>query len=414
MKKEVDVIQQLALEKELESFIVVFNKQANFTEKRESNAKAYVESWIRSQFLRRIEIGDFEDDYHIELSESTLLVMGFIDNLGIQDEYLHASVKSDFENAIYNLKSISFSSEAYKKQNLEEIDRQIKELERKKNLVMKGDLRVFEEEVYDKYTSAREILKKMPTNFRKVETVFENIYAAIQKKSNEVDANRGNILGFTLDEIDEKINNSPQGKSFEGFESFFRERNGELFQALDRVFENFEKIQALEKQKSLKSLINNDLFKAKKRAGSKKTFIVSKLREVFNEENQKDRKIGLDLIKRIKKSFAEIQKACNYKADLLEIRNGFEIDLFMGKNLYEKPNTLLAPPKKEATAPIEKPDIDNIFRYTSISEKQVRDRIRGCLGEKDEVLVDQVLESFPIAYGTDEFMTYMKVALSGN
>jgi hypothetical protein len=30
----------------------------------------------------------------------------------------------------------------------------------------------------------------MPANFRKVETVFENIYSQVQKKSNEIDINR--------------------------------------------------------------------------------------------------------------------------------------------------------------------------------------------------------------------------------
>lgn len=411
--KEVDVIKQIQLEKELELFIGEFNKNTRFEDKKETNARNYVEFWIKNQFLRRVEIGAFEDDYNIELSESSLLVMNFIDNLGIKDEYLHASVKSDFENAIHNLKSISFSNEAYKKQNLLEIDRQIKELEKKKSLIQKGDLRVFEEEVYDKYTSAREILKKMPTNFRKVETVFENIYGSIQKRSNEIDINRGDILGFTLDEIDEKINNSPQGRSFDGFEKFFRERNNELFATLEKVFENFDKIQVLEKQKSLKSLMNNDLFKAKKRAYNKKTFIVSKLQEIFNEENQKDRKIGLDLLKQIKKTFTQNSKNCNYKSDLWEIKNGFDIDLFLGKNMWEQPNILRIAPHTETVVEKEEVNVENIFRYTSLSEKQIRDRIVECLQGADEILVDRILEVYPVQYGVDEFMTYMKVALAG-
>jgi hypothetical protein len=51
-------------------------------------------------------------------------------------------------------------------------------------------LTVFEEEVYDKYNSAKDLLKKMPIEFRRVESVFENIYRSLQKKSNETDLNR--------------------------------------------------------------------------------------------------------------------------------------------------------------------------------------------------------------------------------
>jgi hypothetical protein len=48
---------------------------------------------------------------------------------------IYASVKSNFENAFSNLKSIAFSSSSFKKQNLAEIDKQIKDLEKKKKLI---------------------------------------------------------------------------------------------------------------------------------------------------------------------------------------------------------------------------------------------------------------------------------------
>jgi hypothetical protein len=51
-------------------------------------------------------------------------------------------------------------------------------------------LSVFEEEVYDKYNSAKDLLKRLPIDFRKVENVFENIYRDIQKKSNDIELNR--------------------------------------------------------------------------------------------------------------------------------------------------------------------------------------------------------------------------------
>ncbi len=52
-------------------------------------------------------------------------------------------VKSDFENAITNLKTIAFSSEGLKEQNLKEIDRQIKQLENKKKINCKMRLKGF-------------------------------------------------------------------------------------------------------------------------------------------------------------------------------------------------------------------------------------------------------------------------------
>ncbi|MDP2090376.1 MAG: DUF3375 family protein [Candidatus Gracilibacteria bacterium] len=408
--KQIDVIRQSKLEKELKTFIKDYNFEL-VEEKNEENASKYIETWIKSRFLRRIEVNEFGDDYDIELTEDSLQVMNFVDNLGLDEDLLHASVKSNFENILNNLKFIAFSSESYKKQNIEEIDKQIKDLEKKKNLIKIGDLSVFEEEVYDKYNSAKDLLKKMPIEFRRVESVFEGIYRSLQKKSNETDLNRGQILGEILDEIEEKINNSPQGKSFDGFEKFYRDKTNDFFDSLEKVFEKFEKIQILESQKSIKSMINIDLLKAKKRAYNKKTFLVSKLREIFNEENLKERKKGVDLIKQIKKIVIDNQSRLDFKKDFFEINSGLEVDLFMGKNLWE-PSSGMKLSNYESIDKVEREiDVENIFRYTSISEKQVIDNIGEVLKEKNEAYLEDVLESFPIKYSIDEFMSYFKVAI---
>jgi hypothetical protein len=56
-------------------------------------------------------------------------------------------------------------------------------------------------------------------------------------------------------------------------------------------------------------------------------------------------------------------------------------------------------------------DVENIFRYTSISEKQVKDNIDNMLKEKNEAYLEEVLENYPVNYSLDEFMTYIKVAI---
>jgi len=68
-------------------------------------------------------------------------------------------------------------------------------------------------------------------------------------------------------------------------------------------------------------LIEVDLLKAKKRAYNKKTFIVSKLRDVFNEDSRLDRKIAIDLIKNIKNFTLDNTKNINFKNNILEINN---------------------------------------------------------------------------------------------
>jgi len=413
-EKQVDSIRQSLFEKELKNFIKNYNfsiKEEN-EEKNEDNASKYIELWIKSKFLRRIEVNDFWDDYDIELTEDSLQVMNFVDNLWIDEDLLHASVKSNFESVLSNLKFIAFSSESYKKQNIEEIERQIKDLEKKKKLIKAWDLSVFEEEVYDKYNSAKELLKKMPIDFRRVESVFENIYRNLQKKSNETDLNRWQVLWEILDDIDEKINNSPQWKSLEGFEEFYREKSKEFFDSLDNVFKKYDKIKKIEDQKTIKSMINVDLLKAKKRATNKKTILVTKLKDIFNEENLQDRKRAVTIIKEIKKIVIDNQVKFDFKKDFFEIENGIDIDLFIWKNLWE-PRVWVKFSEYEETEKQEIDlDIENILRYTNISEKQVLDNINESFWSKNEVYMEEVFEKFPIKYSIDEFMAYLKVAIN--
>ncbi|MDP3381439.1 MAG: DUF3375 family protein [bacterium] len=78
--KQIDVIRQSKLEKELKTFIKDYNFEL-VEEKNEENASKYIETWIKSRFLRRIEVNEFGDDYDIELTEDSLQVMNFVDNL---------------------------------------------------------------------------------------------------------------------------------------------------------------------------------------------------------------------------------------------------------------------------------------------------------------------------------------------
>gem|GEM_PF-2239416 len=54
----IDVIRQSKFEKQLKIFIKNYNFELE-DDKNEENASKYIESWIKSKFLRRIEINEF-------------------------------------------------------------------------------------------------------------------------------------------------------------------------------------------------------------------------------------------------------------------------------------------------------------------------------------------------------------------
>ena len=86
----------------------------------------------------------------------------------------------------------------------------------------------------------------------------------------------------------------------------------------------------------------------------------------------------------------------------------------MWKNLWE-PRILIKFAKYDKFEKVERDiDVENIFRYTNISENEVKKNISDLLNEKDQAFLEEVLKKHPIKYWVDEFMSYLKVAVYDN
>jgi len=409
-QKNIDTIKQNILEKELNIFVLEFNKKVELDKKKPENVKIIIEDWIKKEFLKRTKISDFDDDFDIELTSHSLQVMGFLEAIWIS-KIKHSSIGSTFENILSNLKDIALSSENLKTQNLENIDNQIKILEEKKKKIEAWELKVFEDDVLDKYVSAKELLTKLPVEFKKVEDIFKELALEIQKKWSEQELNKWKILWEILNEIELKINSSPQWKSFDWFNRFYDEGDRDFFEAIEKVLENFSKISELEKEKKIKDIILIDLLKSRKNVMNKKTFIVSKLREIFNEEYIEERQRWIKIIKNIKKYVWENIEKIDYKKEFLELNDWFEIDLFLWKKLWE-PRTELKIQKYKNTKTISNNlDLEEVFRNAWVSEKRLIWNINEFLKEKDEVFLQEVIKKNEIKFWLDEFVTYMKIAI---
>lgn len=406
--EQIDSIKQSRLEKRLEFFIKDFNENNN-DDKKEESAGEYIESWINKNYLRRFKISEFDDEFDIELSDYSNKLLLFFDSIWEPDIFSHSSVKSTFENAILNLKDIALSSSENQKQNLLEIDKQIEKLNNKKELIKSGDLKIFEDEVYDKYTLVKELLQKLPWDFRNIEKIFSSIAIDIQKDSNEIDVNKWKILWETLEKIESRINNSPQWKSFDGFNQFYMENNSELFSVLKKIFKNYDKIQEAEKNKWIIDMIELDLLKSKKRATKKKGFILSRLREVFNEKALLEKRSWMNSIKNIKKIIHENISTINLKKELISIETWFDIDLFLWKNFWKWNRELNLKIYNDVEKKENEISLEEIFKYSPISERKIKENIDNLLKNKDEIILTDVLNNYPIENWLDEFMSYFSI-----
>ncbi|MDQ7023919.1 MAG: DUF3375 family protein [Candidatus Gracilibacteria bacterium] len=146
---------------------------------------------------------------------------------------------------------------------------------------------------------------------------------------------------------------------------------------------------------------------------NKKIFIVSKLREIFNEEYIEQRQRGIKIIKNIKKYIWEDIEKIDYKGEFIDFKDGFDIDLFLGKNIWEPRIELKLQEYKNIKIPKSNTNLDEIFRNAGVSENKLISNINELLKNKKQVELKEVIEKNKVKFGLDEFVTYLKIALDG-
>ena len=127
-----------------------------------------------------------------------------------------------------------------------EIEQQIQRLK------MGEDLEVFDEfQIVPRFRQINKLAKELLSDFKDVDDNFKAIIKEIYRKQIDPNLNKGGILQYTFDALDE-LKSSSQGKSFYAFWEFLmaREMQTELDDLISELFQTLED----------RNIENDDLF----------------------------------------------------------------------------------------------------------------------------------------------------------
>ena len=181
-----------------------------FSDTYEEKAVKYIKKWTDSGFLTNYRNEDGEIYY--ELSSHSSKVLDWLSGLK-REEYI--GTESKFKSIITQLRElVEYTSEDREKrlQILEdkklEIEQQIQRLQ------MGDDVKIFEEyEIVPRFQQVSNLAKELLSDFKEVDDNFKNIIKDIYQKQIDPTLNKGGILQYTFDALDE-LKSSPQGKKF--------------------------------------------------------------------------------------------------------------------------------------------------------------------------------------------------------
>ena len=380
-----------------------------FSDTYEEKAAKYIKRWTDCGFLTNYRNEDGEIYY--ELSSHSSKVIDWLSGLK-QEEYI--GTESKFKSIISQLKElVEFTNEDKEKrlQLLEdkklEIEQQIQQLQ------LGEDIKVFEEyEIVPRFQQINKQAKELLTDFKDVDDNFKAIIKEIYQKQIDQTLNKGSILQYTFDALDE-LKSSSQGKSFYAFWEFLlaREMQSELDSLISELFQTLKNKNIDSGDAFLLNMVKY-LYESGRKVYQTNDKMADKLSRIIRENEMAQSDIAKRIVQEIKNTLIEISKK-RHKPDIsLTVDDGMEINIpFDRKITFEQSEDAeYAFNPESGTLSIDEFDeLGKVFGNIHIDRKVLESNIREAMSDKSQVTLSDVVEQYPLKQGLPELFAYFGV-----
>lgn len=375
----------------------------------EEKAEKYVKRWIDSGFLTNYTNDDGEIYY--QLSAHTSKVFEWVSGLK-REEYI--GTESKFKSIITQLKDLVENTNSDKEKRLQYLEAQKLEIEQKiQHLQIGEDVEVFEEyQIVPRFQQINKLAKELLSDFKDVDDNFKTIIKEIYQKQIDPSLNKGEILQYTFDALNE-LKSSSQGKSFYAFWEFlmasemqFELENliTELFQALkDRNIENNDQF--------LQNMVTY-LYEAGHKVCQSNDKMADKLSHIIRDNETSRIDLTIRTIQEIKNILIKISKSSKVPNISLDVDDGLDISIPFERKLtvdlseYADYDQI---PEIKAISIDELGALGKVFGNVAIDRKAIVKNIRGVINEEGQTTLSDIIQKYPLKQGLPELFAYFGV-----
>ena len=380
-----------------------------FSDPYEVKSEKFIHHWTEKGFLTNYRNEDGEIYY--ELSSHSSKVIDWLSGLK-REEYI--GTESKFKSIITQLRElVEYTSEDREKrlQILEdkklEIEQQIQRLQ------MGDDVKIFEEyEIVPRFQQVNKLAKELLSDFKDVDDNFKNIIKDIYQKQIDPTLNKGGILQYTFDALDE-LKSSSQGKSFYAFWEFLlsRDMQNELEQLINSLFSTLQDRDIANDDRFLQNMVSH-LYESGRKVYQTNDKMADKLSHIIRENDAARSDAARLVVQEIKNSLIEISKAKGKPDISLTVEDGLDINIpFERKITFEQ---------NESTEYNQQPEnyvldfdslneISKVFNNVVIDRKVIEHNLREALKNKGQTTIAEVVNLHPLNQGLPELFAYFSV-----
>lgn len=375
----------------------------------EEKAEKYVKRWIDSGFLTNYTNDDGEIYY--QLSAHTSKVIEWVSGLK-REEYI--GTESKFKSIITQLKDLVENTNSDKEKRLQYLEAQKLEIEQKIQRLQIGEnVEVFEEyQIVPRFQQINKLAKELLSDFKDVDDNFKIIIKEIYQKQIDPSLNKGEILQYTFDALNE-LKSSSQGKSFYAFWEFlmasemqFELENliTELFQALkDRNIENNDQF--------LLNMVTY-LYEAGHKVCQSNDKMADKLSHIIRDNETSKTNSTIQTIQEIKNKLIVISKSSKIPNISLDVDDGLDISIPFERKLtvdlseYADYDQI---PEIKAISIDELGALGKVFGNVAIDRKAIVKNIRRLINEEGQTTLSDIIQKYPLKQGLPELFAYFGV-----
>lgn len=380
-----------------------------FSDTYEEKAVKYIKKWTDSGFLTNYRNEDGEIYY--ELSSHSSKVIEWISGLK-REEYI--GTESKFKSIITQLRElVEYTSEDRKKRLQILEDKKLKIEQQIQRLQMGEDVKIFEEyEIVPRFQQVSKLAKELLSDFKDVDDNFKDIIKDIYQKQIDPTLNKGGILQYTFDALDE-LKSSSQGKSFYAFWEFLlsRDMQDELELLINNLFSTLQERNIASDDRFLQNMVSH-LYESGRKVYQTNDKMADKLSHIIRENDAARSDAAKRIVQEIKNSLIEISKTKGKPNISLSVEDGLDINIpFERKITFEQ---------SESTEYNQHPEnyvldfdslneIGKVFSGVVIDRKIIEHNLREVLKNKGQTTIAEVVSLHPLNQGLPELFAYFNV-----
>ena len=370
------------------------------------SAKEYLDDFSdeRHAYLRKYH-GE-EDEPLYELTPAASKALEFVESLQ-KNEFVTS--RSKFNIIFELLEELEFETKMDDVARIEKLEQEKATIDRQIAAIRSHkDLRFDTARIKEHYLQIAEIVRKLSYDFSEMEYNFRDLNRMTMEEIALREENKSSVLDSVF-EIEDKIRESPQGKSFFAFWQLMtdRERSEKLSEMLSSLYE-VETIAEMDREHKLED-VQYSLLKSGEKIYGVSLKLIEQLRRFIDDRVWIENRRVLELCKSIEK------KAIGIKESVPANKNFFSmagdrvlIDSIDAKRLYEPraPQHFVQYEREEEV----EIDMESFYHTFYVDEELLKRNISQLLLRQKQCSLLDVVEKFEITKGISELVGYLSIA----